>query len=337
MAISKILYFTAGPVATSAELAEIATIKAIAAQQYEVRVMNGRPKAYVTATTISAAASDNSYNDAGSSLTASTISAAASDNSINDSGNGFVTAGFQVGDPITVSGFTGDTHNNATRVATAVTAGKITFAGTDGDSIVDDSAGESVTVSAPGRFLAKGFKNGMTVMVRGFTGNTANNISAAKITALTANKMTIGGTDGDVIVDDAAGEAVTISDAKTDTKYGTLAITADYTAGTVPEAYKSGGNPIYPTFDPANPPDGPALIATQAVVSNGETVAVKTNAGNTSTNATATVAAHACTVALPATKAIVSSTQEIPITSGSGTTKVTLTIAAGAISACVLS
>jgi hypothetical protein len=39
----------------------------------------------------------------------------------------------------------------------------------------------------------------------------ANNIYSGEITALTAGKMTIGGTDGDVIVDDAAGESVTIS------------------------------------------------------------------------------------------------------------------------------
>jgi hypothetical protein len=49
------------------------------------------------------------------------------------------------------------------------------------------------------------------VRVQGFTGNTTNNILVGTITALTAGKMTIGGTDGDVIVDDAAGESVTIS------------------------------------------------------------------------------------------------------------------------------
>jgi hypothetical protein len=80
--------------------------------------------------------------------TASTISAAASDNSFNDSGNGFVTAGFAVGQTINVSGFTGAgvVVNNSSFVITAVTAGKITIGGTDGDVIVDDAAGESVTI-----------------------------------------------------------------------------------------------------------------------------------------------------------------------------------------------
>ena len=81
-------------------------------------------------------------------ITASTLSAAASDNSFSDSGNGFVTAGFEVGDIIEVTGFTGDTPsaNNASFIITAVTAGKITIGGTDGDVIVDDTAGEEVTI-----------------------------------------------------------------------------------------------------------------------------------------------------------------------------------------------
>ena len=59
--------------------------------------------------------------------------------------------------------------------------------------------------------MAAGFAVGMRVHVSGFTGNVANNIQVGVITALTTGKMTIGGTDGDVIVDDAAGETVTIA------------------------------------------------------------------------------------------------------------------------------
>lgn len=79
--------------------------------------------------------------------TAVTISALASDNSYNDSGSGFLTAGFGVGDYIDVTGFTGNAANNLTSgLITAVTATKITIGGTDGDVIVDDAAGESVTI-----------------------------------------------------------------------------------------------------------------------------------------------------------------------------------------------
>lgn len=80
--------------------------------------------------------------------TATTISAVASDNSYNDSGNGFVTAGFSVGDKVNVTGFTGNVANNITGgTITSVAAGKIIIGGTDGDVIVDDAAGESVTIA----------------------------------------------------------------------------------------------------------------------------------------------------------------------------------------------
>lgn len=81
-------------------------------------------------------------------ITAATISAQASDNSFNDSGSGFVSAGFAEGDRVRVQGFTGDVANNImTGTITALTAGKMTIGGADGDVIVDDAAGENVTIS----------------------------------------------------------------------------------------------------------------------------------------------------------------------------------------------
>jgi hypothetical protein len=81
-------------------------------------------------------------------ITATTISAQASDNSFNDSGAGFVAAGFAVGDSVNVQGFTGNVANNiATGRITALTTSKMTIGGTDGDVIVDDAAGESVTIT----------------------------------------------------------------------------------------------------------------------------------------------------------------------------------------------
>lgn len=80
--------------------------------------------------------------------TGTTISALASDNSINDSGAGWIAAGFAVGDQVRIQGFTGNVANNifSARI-TAITTAKITIGGTDGDVIVDDAAGESVTVT----------------------------------------------------------------------------------------------------------------------------------------------------------------------------------------------
>lgn len=81
-------------------------------------------------------------------ISANTISAQASDNSFNDSGSGFLSAGFAVGDRVRVTGFTGNVANNIlVGVITALTAGKMTIGGTDGDVIVDDAAGETVVIS----------------------------------------------------------------------------------------------------------------------------------------------------------------------------------------------
>jgi hypothetical protein len=81
-------------------------------------------------------------------ITAATISADGDDNSFNDSADGFVAAGFQVNDRVRVQGFTGDVANNLfVGTITALTASKMTIGGTDGDVIVDDAEGESVTIS----------------------------------------------------------------------------------------------------------------------------------------------------------------------------------------------
>jgi hypothetical protein len=82
-------------------------------------------------------------------LVAATISAAAADNSYNDSASGFIAAGFEVGDAVTVTGFTGGVANNIVGgIVTALTAAKMTIGGTDGDVIADDAAGETVTIRA---------------------------------------------------------------------------------------------------------------------------------------------------------------------------------------------
>lgn len=88
------------------------------------------------------------------------------------------------------------------QLSTAVTYAATTISAQASDNSFNDSANQ---------FIAEGFTVGARVNVIGFTGNVVNNIPVGTITALTAGKMTIGGTDGDVIVDDAAGESVTIT------------------------------------------------------------------------------------------------------------------------------
>lgn len=92
---------------------------------------------------------------AAATLSADTISAAASDNSFNDSGSGFIAAGFKVGDVITTSGFT-TSANNGEFTVTAVAAGKLTIGGTDGDAIVDEVAGDDVSVVSAMDFIYRG-------------------------------------------------------------------------------------------------------------------------------------------------------------------------------------
>lgn len=81
--------------------------------------------------------------------TATTISALASDNSYNDSATGFISAGFAVGDRVRVKGFStsGGVNNILSAQITALTTGKMTIGGTDGNVIVDESAGASITIT----------------------------------------------------------------------------------------------------------------------------------------------------------------------------------------------
>lgn len=80
-------------------------------------------------------------------ISASTISAQASDQSYNDSGSGFVTAGFAVNDRVKVAGFATGANNISPATITALTAAKMTIGGAEGAAIVDEAAGASVTIT----------------------------------------------------------------------------------------------------------------------------------------------------------------------------------------------
>ena len=78
-------------------------------------------------------------------IIASTISAEAADNSFNDSGAGFVAAGFLPGDRVQVSGFSTGGNNAVAGVIVSVTAGKIVIGG--GPLLADEAAGAAVTIA----------------------------------------------------------------------------------------------------------------------------------------------------------------------------------------------
>lgn len=84
------------------------------------------------------------FNASAATITGTTLAVASS--TITDSGNGLVTAGFQVGDLIVVSGFTGTAANNTWGILTAVAAGTLTAVWPV--AMTNDAAGEPVTVTA---------------------------------------------------------------------------------------------------------------------------------------------------------------------------------------------
>lgn len=99
-----------------------------------------------------------------------TLSAANADDSFNDSGNGFITAGFQVGDVIQTTGFA-TPANNGTWIIASVAAGKITVTlpGGGAAAIVDEAAGASVTVETATKVLKAGTVRRSFSILRHFT------------------------------------------------------------------------------------------------------------------------------------------------------------------------
>ena len=86
----------------------------------------------------------------------------ASGDTITDSGNGFVIAGFAVGDVITIAG---STSNDGTYTIKAVVAGTITLA--DSDSLTTEVAGDTVTLSRPNStWASQGFLTTGTRSIR---------------------------------------------------------------------------------------------------------------------------------------------------------------------------
>lgn len=87
---------------------------------------------------------------AGPEVEEDTLSVAATDDSFNDTGNGFLAAGFSVGDIITTTGFT-TPANNGTWLIASVVAGKITVTNLDGtaaSALTDEAAGALAAVTA---------------------------------------------------------------------------------------------------------------------------------------------------------------------------------------------
>ena len=98
--------------------------------------------------------------------TAATISAAAADNSINDSANGLPV--LTAGDKVTIAGFTGTVGNNrAGATVVSSTVSKLVISG--GVALVDDAAGESVTITTLTQVLKAGVTRRSFSVLRHFS------------------------------------------------------------------------------------------------------------------------------------------------------------------------
>lgn len=99
-----------------------------------------------------------------------TVSVIAIDSSFNDSGNGFVLAGFEVGDIIEVSDFTDPANNGTFKVAT-VAAGKITVTDVADAAVVlvDEAAGDEVSLESTSTILKAGVERRSFSVLRHFT------------------------------------------------------------------------------------------------------------------------------------------------------------------------
>lgn len=94
---------------------------------------------------------------------------------ITDSGSGLLTAGFRAGDTVEISGFTGTAANNQLTTITSVAS--------DGsemeipETLVNDAAGESVTITAVSKAFKDAFRNNV---IRIYSGAAPANADAVE-------------------------------------------------------------------------------------------------------------------------------------------------------------
>lgn len=160
------------------------------------------------------------------------ITFAVNTGTITDSGSGFISqGGFKPGMKIRFEGFANEA-NNGLFFVTVVAAGVLTIAA--GSGLVDEVAGATVTITQEGWEIASiqaitlavagtgttitdsgnglitaGFRVGMVVNVDGFT--TAANNGPVEITAVAAGVMSVTSMIGNTLIDEIAGDTVTIT------------------------------------------------------------------------------------------------------------------------------
>lgn len=139
-------------------------------------------------------------------VTATTISAAAADNSINDSANGLPLVA--AGDVIEISGFTGSTANNGIATVVSRTTSKIVVSGL---TLVNDAAGESVKIT-PAKMLKAGTTRRSFSILRDFSDITSGRYHM--FSGQEANKMALKVAPNAIVTSDFSfiGQGLAISD-----------------------------------------------------------------------------------------------------------------------------
>jgi len=100
-------------------------------------------------------------------ITASTLAAVAAGQKITDSGNGLLAAGFLPGMLITISGFTGEATNNTIAVVTSVASDGSEMVVDPAVALLDDPAGEEVTITAEAQSFKDIFAYGVMCIYTG--------------------------------------------------------------------------------------------------------------------------------------------------------------------------
>lgn len=158
----------------------------------------------ITSILISAANTDNSFNDAGVNyLHTASLAITNADTITRDAGS-WVTDGVRVNMVVTAAN-SEDAGNDGDHIVTAVSALVLTI-GAGG--LTNNAADTAMDISNAGGFLTDAFAAYQWIEVRGFTGASTTANGYSKIASVVAAKIIV---QGITLIDDAAGESVTMT------------------------------------------------------------------------------------------------------------------------------
>ncbi len=170
-------------------------------------------------------------------ITATTIRASSADNSYKDTGDGFIAAGFVVNMAVNVSGFpTNPANNIVSGIIQTLTAGIMVIASPDGDVIVSEVAGSSITITAWETVKAKTLVTGKVVpeslVIAASDETTALTTGTAKTTFRMPYGFTLTGVRASLSTAQASGTIFTVDVNESGTSILSTKLTIDNTEKT---------------------------------------------------------------------------------------------------------